>query len=274
MNTIYMADLDGTLVDESEELSHYTKTTINALVERALPFTINTSRTPESVMPVIEHLNLKLPLILMNGSLFYDTNKKEILYSVSLENNACRRVVETSLSVGVSPFVFEFDGKDVSVLYKSSDSPQEKEFCKTRQSYYKNFTKVSFYTYHFVPYIICVGTKQKMTELKLKTDQIPNISSSLFISDDDYCFLEIYSGSAGKWNGAKKFMERYGFQKIVAFGDNLNDTDMIKNADIGVAVLDGKEELKRVADTVIGKVSDDAVANYLLIEWSRNPDMY
>lgn len=274
MSTIYMADLDGTLVDETEKISHYTKTTINALVEHGLPFTINTSRTPESVMPVIENLNLKLPVILMNGSLFYDTNKKEILYSVSLENGACSRVINCALSLGISPFVFEFDGKDVSVTYKDLKTPQEVEFYNSRKNYYKNFKKVDFYTYNFVPYIICVGTKTQMTLLKGKIDVIPKISSSLFVGDDDYCFLEIYSKNAGKWNGAKTFMQRYDFNKLTAFGDNLNDTDLIMNADIGVAVSNGKEELKRVADTVIGAVGDNAVADYLLIEWSRALDMY
>ena len=269
-----MADLDGTIVDESEKLSHYTKTTINALVERGLPFTINTSRTPESVMPVIKDLKLNLPVILMNGSLFYDTKKSKILYSVALDKTACRKVTQLALSLGVSPFVFEFDGKDVSVTYKDLKTPQEVEFFNCRQNYYKNFKKVNFYTYNFVPYIILVGTKEKMAQLKTKTEHIENISSSLFLSDDNYCFLEIYSKDAGKWNGTKKFMEEYGFKKVVAFGDNLNDTDLIINADIGVAVLNGKEELKRVANTVIGNVTDNAVADYLLIEWSRQPDMY
>ena len=269
-----MADLDGTLVGEDEKLSHYSKITINALVERGLPFTLNTSRTPESVKPVIKDLKFKLPLVLMNGSVFYDTNKEEILYITAIDRYSCKRVTDIAESSGISPFVFEFDGKDVSVCYKDCNSEQNKEFCKTRQFYYKSFKKVNFYTYNNVPYIICVGTKDKMSALKIKMDSIRDISSSLFIGDDNYCFLEIYSKNAGKWNGAKKFMQDYNFQKLVAFGDNLNDTDMIMNADCGIAVLDGKEELKRVADTVIGKSQDNAVADYLLIEWSRNPDMY
>ncbi len=75
MNTLYMADLDGTLLNTAGELSHYTLVTLNALIERGLPFTVNTSRTPQSVMPVIKGLHLKLDAVLMNGSCFFDTQK-------------------------------------------------------------------------------------------------------------------------------------------------------------------------------------------------------
>ena len=77
MKTIYMADLDGTLLRSDGTLSDYTKTTLNALIERGLQFTVNTSRTPDSAMSVLQGLRLKLPIILMNGSMFYNPVTRE-----------------------------------------------------------------------------------------------------------------------------------------------------------------------------------------------------
>ena len=49
----------------------------------------------------------------------------------------------------------------------------------------------------------------------------------------------------------------------VCFGDNYNDMSMILSADIGVAVSNACEELKRNADIVIGTNDEGAVAEFI-----------
>ena len=49
----------------------------------------------------------------------------------------------------------------------------------------------------------------------------------------------------------------------MAFGDNLNDISMMETADLGVAVENAYEEVKKCADIVIGSNNEDAVARWI-----------
>ena len=55
-----------------------------------------------------------------------------------------------------------------------------------------------------------------------------------------------------------------GFERVVAFGDNINDLPLFSVADVKIAVENAKQEVKEMSDLVIGKNTDDAVAKYLL----------
>ena len=276
MKTLYMADLDGTLLPKGDKLSPEVVKTLNALVERGLPFTINTSRTPRSIAPVLSDLKLKLPIILMNGSCVYDTNSGAVSFLRTIDSKTASNVVSICKSTGLNPFLFSYKDGDVSVSYTGAVTPAEKKFIEARLGYYPSFKKTTDYNVSIhTPYIICVGAKTLLEKLEKSLKRISAISCSLFIGgDESYCFLEVYSKSAGKANGAKNFMDNFGFQRLIAFGDNLNDIDMLKIADCGIAVENAFDEAKAVADLVIGSCESGAVADWLTVEWSRKPEMY
>ena len=274
MRRLYMSDLDGTIINKAP-VSDYTRVTLNALIKRGLPFTLNTSRTPKTVMPVIDGLDLKLPVILMNGSCVFDTERREILELNPLKKAAARATVSAAWAIGIQPFVFECDGNDVAVEYIPASSPANDRFISERKNYYKSFDAVTRFDFNCVPYIVNVGSYETLKRLKTRLMFIPDISFSFFKSEnEDYCFLEVYSKGAGKKNSAERFMKKYNFDALTSFGDNLNDVEMLEFSDRGLAVSDGHAEAKAAADEIIGPQSDDAVAKYLLLEWSRDPKMY
>jgi len=59
--------------------------------------------------------------------------------------------------------------------------------------------------------------------------------------------------------------ERWGITRdeIVAFGDDLNDIDMLSFVGIGVAVENALDEVKAVADCICGDCDDDGVARWV-----------
>ena len=50
---------------------------------------------------------------------------------------------------------------------------------------------------------------------------------------------------------------------LVAFGDDMNDLEMIKNCGTGVAVENALDEIKNVAKYICGTNNDDGVAKWL-----------
>ena len=65
MNTLYVSDLDGTLLNSDVKISENSKNIINSLIEKGMKFTVATARSLVSASDKIEGLNLKLPVVLL-----------------------------------------------------------------------------------------------------------------------------------------------------------------------------------------------------------------
>ena len=79
MENLYVSDLDGTLLNNRQEITLFSSDNLNKLIDSGLNFTIATARTPATVVDIISNLNIKLPLILMNGVIIYDKGREEYI---------------------------------------------------------------------------------------------------------------------------------------------------------------------------------------------------
>lgn len=74
--------------------------------------------------------------------------------------------------------------------------------------------------------------------------------------------FEIYAKDVSKATGVKKVLEylQIPLENSYAYGDGLNDLEMLQVVGHGVAMGNAVEELKAVADEIIGKVDEDGLA--------------
>ena len=79
MKTLYISDLDGTLLNENALLSEDTIQGLNKLIEKGVNFTVATARTNATVVKMLKNVNIQLPVILMNGVTIYDIRNKKSL---------------------------------------------------------------------------------------------------------------------------------------------------------------------------------------------------
>lgn len=77
--------------------------------------------------------------------------------------------------------------------------------------------------------------------------------------------FEIFSSQVSKASGIQKAIEYLGIplENCYAFGDGLNDMEMIQYVGHGIAMGNSCQKLKDVADEVIGAIDEDGLANYL-----------
>ena len=61
----------------------------------------------------------------------------------------------------------------------------------------------------------------------------------------------------------KQLASEAGADRVVVFGDNLNDIPMMKVADVAVAVNNALPEVKAIAHHIIGSNTADAVARFI-----------
>ncbi|MBQ3549548.1 MAG: HAD family hydrolase [Clostridia bacterium] len=267
MKTLYVSDLDGTLFDSGGHLSDFTRDTLNELIASGMNFTVATARSVSSAAGLLDDLDLKVPAVMMNGVFLTDVPNQKQVYVNRYPAELAYRVINVFRSNGRPPFVYSFNGEYIECEFTKLKNDYERQFVAKRQKLYRRFEKVEDYTVgNSTVYINGIDYKETMQAVADELKKIEGIKFSHYLdtySGDKY-FVEVYVESAGKWNSIKRLKEMYGFDRVVAFGDNGNDVEMLKNADLAVVVGNALPPALEVADIVIDTNDNDGVAKYLL----------
>lgn len=78
-------------------------------------------------------------------------------------------------------------------------------------------------------------------------------------------WCDIMEPEVSKLFGMQKLLEYYGstMQDVIAFGDSMNDFELLSAAGYSVAMNNGTEELKKIADMVTDDIDRDGIAKAL-----------
>lgn len=95
MSTLYVTDLDGTLLNSNDRISQYSIETINGLVAKGMQFTYATARSLVSASVVAKGLSTTIPIIAYNGVLIMNPNTGEVISFLSFTEE------ETAYAIGI-----------------------------------------------------------------------------------------------------------------------------------------------------------------------------
>ena len=271
MKTLFISDLDGTLLDKSASLSEYTITSINKLIEAGMHFTIATARSQWSVQKIVEPLSINHPAILMNGVFIYDLRTSQAIKSFSLGDQTIRELLPLLDEFDLSGFLYMTDGSRIVVYYKNVITPHALAFMQER---IRQFGKIYIHTDCYAKQDFgCMKTvyytvSDRMEVLLPFYEKVKNIKGlrAEFYRDvynENLWFLEVLAQDASKANAAEYIKKEYGFDRIVAFGDNLNDLPLFAASDYCVAVGNAHEDVKKRSDEVIKRNTENGVAKWL-----------
>ena len=84
----------------------------------------------------------------------------------------------------------------------------------------------------------------------------------LFLRDiyTDDQWLDFLPKGTSKASAIKHLKEYYHCDRVIAFGDGLNDLSMLEKAGIGIVMDNASEEVKKYADYITLSCDDDGVA--------------
>jgi len=75
----------------------------------------------------------------------------------------------------------------------------------------------------------------------------------------------VINKEAKKWNGIKTLLDYYKIKsdEVIAFGDNENDYEMVKNCGIGISVDNAIDDVKKISKYTCGNNNDNGVAEWI-----------
>ena len=134
MKTLYISDLDGTLLTSDQRTSDFTNKTINELTDKGMLFSYATARSFNTSKIVTIGLKVKMPIIVYNGTLIKDGTTGDVLIKNTFNKQQAEELLYDLIQNGIYPIVYSFtDGTEHFSYIREKVSKAESEFLFTRK---------------------------------------------------------------------------------------------------------------------------------------------
>ncbi|WP_226665945.1 Cof-type HAD-IIB family hydrolase [Metabacillus litoralis] len=238
-------DIDGTILDHNKEIPLSTKLTIQSLKEQGHHVAIATGRAPFMFEDLRRELDIR-SFVSFNGQ--YVIFENEVIYQNPLnketlanllqfadqENHPLVFMSEENMrsTTGIHPLIEESMGS-----LKFTHPDQNRDYYLEKNIYQTLLFCVS-------------GQEERYKKYEdLKLIRWHDVST------------DILPVNGSKAEGIKQLVKRLNIEKenIYAFGDGLNDLEMIEFVGTGVAMGNAVESLKEIADFITKPVDQDGI---------------
>lgn len=268
--TLYVSDLNRTLLRSDGTLSGESARLINAALDDGVLFTYATARSFSSSRRVTEPLRLVLLLITYGGTITTDPHTGAPVDVRLLAQHLIRATIASCANHPTSePLLHTFEqGRDWLRWRPDRETAGISAFLKLRAGdpRLRPITRADPIDFAAVLYVAILAPVVDLVELR--TELRPTLDECAdFLSEDPstpgFHWLEFHSPEGTKARAIQRLMAALDVDRLVVFGDGPNDAPMFDIADESYAVANAIPELKAIATAVLDTNDQDAVARWI-----------
>ena len=247
-------DLDGTLLNNEKRVEEKSINYLRSLKEKGHVITIATGRNLGSALSATDGAEFANYIVSDAGAVVYKTNKWNNIYINSIPEAIANRILS---------YFDESKFKCINICDKNYYYKYTKYYFG-RSKADKNFTnkdeilkQCGNITHISIDFLNNEAVDEYYKSFSLK---FPELSiNTMQDSFDDKKWLEITMNGVSKYNGILEIAKHEDIlnENIIAFGDGLNDIDMIEGCGTGVAMNNALKEVKEVSNYVTEKTNNE-----------------
>lgn len=252
MKDVMFFDIDGTLLAHGEhKLRDNTVNALKELQENGIIVVICTGRNLFAAIEFAKQANIT-NLICGNGMEVYNNN--ELIYHSTLDRDILNHTVENIASHAT------FIGYMTSEGAYTLNNPENE-----RSEHFDGYGDMVIKAVDILP----EGEISKLFIRTINLDEQDIVVNNIHESQKVYRWsehdAEIIPIGDSKANGIIKFIESLpkGEYKTYGFGDGANDFEMLEHVDVAVAMENGQEKLKEIADYIADDILTEGVVSML-----------
>lgn len=257
---LILSDMDGTLIGSNFQISQKNFNAIRYFIEHGGIFGLATGRSKYSIRPYIGGLKINGPCILYNGALVYDFEKDRDIKAEFLEKHMLDEYVDYCLKNFENMTVEIFTPEMMYIVSsgKNIDPSIEREKKVFRYSTLAEVSEMEWYK------VLLFDTEKNLLKAQaaLKAFKLDDRIENMF-SLDFYLELQKKNLSKGLALEGLKKLSCFSQKTIIAVGDYDNDIEMIKSADVGIAVKNARACVKQVADIITVSNDEDVMQDII-----------
>jgi Cof subfamily protein (haloacid dehalogenase superfamily) len=246
-------DLDGTLLNDSKQVSDQTAEALRCLTAQGVRTVIASARPPRSVQHIYHRLGLDTWTINYNGALIWDEVAKRVVYHQPMESDVVLEIIRKSrrifgeLLVGCEVLDRWYTDRDEHAyttetgrLFRPDGVMPIDEFCN------QPITK-----------LLLLGEPARLKSIEPVFYNYPQVSAVR--ADPE--LIQVMDRRASKAAALRLVASHYGvpMAQVMAIGDAANDVAMLQAAGVAVAMDNAHPLVKQAAHWVAPSNNDHGV---------------
>lgn len=223
-DVLFVTALDDVLMARTASLSNYSRVELNRMLEEGLALSIMTKRTPASFLAAAGDIKLKLPVILMDGAVLYDTQQNRFLAKRELAYPVAADLTQRLEELGLDVFHNVIIDDSVLIFYRQLTNPVDQQvYDRLRKSPYRNYIHLPLPENTPVAYLMAVDLTDRIQAAHQALQGLAedrNFRMLCYPSDDfpGYSYLKIYHRDATKAHMLEQLKAYSGFEQVRTYG--------------------------------------------------------
>ena len=272
MNPYLIAcDLDGSLLNKKSDLSQYTIEVLTHLHNLGHKVVIATGRPFGGAIDLYNKLDINAPMINDNGATIENPMDPTFAKQRTLIPNHIMKDIFNHAKPILKSAFFSINRTVYAYKYEPKLEEYFAGLATSSNVIEKDFSELDVEPSGL---IFLVDTKKReRLETYIKKHYQDTISFRLWGAGHKHAIYEIYLKHVSKSSALSYLLKHYNIEqdRLIAFGDGINDIEMIRDAGIGVMMKNGTWELKSVSkDQTKFNNDQDGVAKYLVSFFNLN----
>jgi hypothetical protein len=247
-------DLDGTLLNDSKQVSDQTVEALCGLPGRGVRVVIASARPPRSVRHIYRSLKLDTWQINYNGALIWDEPASRVVFHRLMAPDVVRRIIDHARSLFPEVLV-SIEAVDRWL----TDRLDPQHTTETGRLFEPDrIASVAEMCAEPVTKLLLLGREEMISRLApILAEAHPD--ANVIRSDPD--LIQIADRSVDKATALRRVAAHYEvpIAHVMALGDAINDIPMLQCAGVAIAMDNAKPEVKRIAHWVAPSNNDHGV---------------
>eukprot|EP00796_Vickermania_ingenoplastis_P008278 gene8278-5797_t len=266
-------DMDGTLLEDDSRVSAFTLQVLNALDCKGIPLVIATGRPAPSVFHTMKKCGLSPVYVITSNGAVISNGNGDVIARHTIDADIARRLLsiqqqpkeDGAVDVECPPKRFTTNVYSGTQWYTDMVVPQVQEALGPAMIPTIVDFKNSGAFINEIDNLWFLGNAEDMPAVltHIRRHYSPEVTPAMSLP----YLCDVASAGVNKGSAVSEVCELLGIPttEVAAFGDGMNDLDMLNTVGHPHIMENGQEELKRALPgaTVVGRNSEDGVAKRL-----------
>ncbi|CEI80463.1 Cof-type HAD-IIB family hydrolase [Oceanobacillus oncorhynchi] len=244
-------DIDGTLVNDNKQISNQTRKSLDQIRNTGVEVIIATGRPPYHFSGIAEELKVD-SFVSFNGA--YSVYKGKVVHKHSMDTSALQKLVEYA-GTKQHPLVFSSEQKSVSNIFDHNEVMQTFKdlHLNYKPEYHPDYWKKATL---FQAIVYCKNGEE--------IDYIQQFPDLSFVRWHEFA-IDVMPHSISKASGVKEMLQFLNVvpEEAIAFGDGLNDKEMLDFVGVGIAMENAHKDLYPYADIITKSNENEGITHGL-----------
>lgn len=256
---IVFLDIDGTLVNSEKKITEATKSALMRIQKAGVKLAIASGRPSKGVVPFADELELnKYDGFIMpfNGCNIINYQTKETVFANTLSMEVVKKAYDTAKEYGLELITYKGD----VIISETDDNPYLLIEARINKMDVEKVPDVYDAIEEAPVKCLILGDGDYLGTIESEVKAKIGAGANVFRSEP--FFIEVVPEGLDKAAAIAELIKKLGIEQseTMAFGDGFNDVSMVAYAGMGVAMSNGCDKIKEVADRIAPDNDHDGIA--------------